>query len=387
MIISAIAESVGAAGGYRIEAELSYEDSDRPVKTLWFECDTDRLRPDPNAFLVALFPIAMKHREHRIFVDGETSPLLRSKLEDVLAWWSAWGVATPDHRLSIEGAIGEPAPNDAGFESCCFLSGGIDSLHTLYHNLDQFPAGSSHRITRGVLIRGSNQLAEDKIKAVEPMVTRAVDNIAAEADIRFTAIDTNLRSLEPDLAFWGSTLHGPILGAVAHATIMGSGVMRIASTFDAKTMMAPRGSHPLIDANMSTERVSLLHDSIAFTRLQKVQNLAKHPVALDNAQICGNWTPNYLNCGRCEKCVRTKLAYLIARHPVPESFKLREVEPKQIHPIRTRYQQEFYLEMAEPLREIGRHDLADAIYQRVKFWPAKQTARGLARRAKRMVRN
>jgi hypothetical protein len=381
MIVSQFASSPTASGGSRIEAKLAYEDSDRPSKTLCFECESDPLRLDPNTFLVALYPIAMKHGERRLFVEAETSPLLRTNLEDVMAWWRAWGVAPPSQRLVLEGPVREPQAGTNKFESCSFLSGGIDSLHTLYRNLDNFPVGSSHRITRGILIQGSNQLPQAQIDAVASLVAHAVSNITQETGLRFTKIGTNLRSLEPDLSFWGTALHGPILGAVAHAALGSRGVVRIASTFDAKTMMAPRGSHPLLDAHMSTERVSLLHDSVAHTRLQKVIGLAKHPVALDNAQICGNWTAGYLNCGRCEKCVRTKLAYLIAGHNIPETFKVREVEPNQIHVIRTRYQEQFYLEMAQPLADIGRRDLADAIRKRVSNWPAKLRIRSFAGKA------
>ena len=56
----------------------------------------------------------------------------------------------------------------------------------------------------------------------------------------------------------------------------------------------------------------LIHDGARHARFQKVRELASWPTALAALRVCPGNPGNELNCGVCEKCLRTRLELLAA---------------------------------------------------------------------------
>jgi hypothetical protein len=69
----------------------------------------------------------------------------------------------------------------------------------------------------------------------------------------------------------------------------------------------PAGNHPLLDPCWSSEALEFVHDGLEATRIEKVRLIAQDERALGWLRVCVRPTEDSLNCGRCEKCLRTMI--------------------------------------------------------------------------------
>ena len=68
-----------------------------------------------------------------------------------------------------------------------------------------------------------------------------------------------------------------------------------------------------------------MHHDMVFKRMEKLEALFSWPEALENLKVC--WEGQYkydtlpdTNCCKCDKCVRTMLAFEALGHEIPVSF-------------------------------------------------------------------
>jgi hypothetical protein len=194
----------------------------------------------------------------------------------------------------------------------------------------------------------------------------AVAEMAAESGVSLLPVSTNVRMLDEDWVFWRDEFQGAALAAVGHAFAGRLTTLSIAATYDAANM-GPWGSHPVIDPNFSTHTMRVHHDGVALSRLDKVRLLLDWPTALRRLRVCNRtefYKPGMLNCGQCEKCVRTMLE-LIACGALgtSEAFPAKDVseETASLLHIHDGYVASCYKELIEPLSQRGRSDLARGI--------------------------
>jgi hypothetical protein len=100
----------------------------------------------------------------------------------------------------------------------------------------------------------------------------------------------------------------------------GYAVGLIASTEPYHSLVLPYGSNPVTDWLMSSYAFQIVHDGAAFTRSEKVRELANWPEALRYLQVCWQGDQKDRNCGRCEKCIRTILNFRAVGLGLPECF-------------------------------------------------------------------
>jgi hypothetical protein len=72
--------------------------------------------------------------------------------------------------------------------------------------------------------------------------------------------------------------------------------------------IVPWSSHPLLDPLWGTEGLEFVHDGLEARRPEKVRLLAEHDWVLQSLRVCSRSPQNALNCGLCEKCIRTMLS-------------------------------------------------------------------------------
>jgi hypothetical protein len=205
--------------------------------------------------------------------------------------------------------------------------------------------------------------------------------VAQAADITMIPVYTNERYLDADWNFWGNVFEGAVFAAVGHALSRRLTVVSLASSYDTPNLH-PHASHPLLDPNYSSYELRIRHDGIAFSRAEKTRLLAAWDVALKHLRVC-NKTAFYqsgkLNCGRCEKCLRTMitlytLGVLEQASAFPPTDLSAEFVSNAVKINHTTFP--FYGELIAPLREKGRHDLARCIehklaaYHRSNWRPA-----------------
>jgi hypothetical protein len=80
------------------------------------------------------------------------------------------------------------------------------------------------------------------------------------------------------------------------------------------------GSTPATDYLLSGSDFQIVHEGAGYSRTQKVAALARNPIARRSLKVCWEGAEADVNCGVCEKCVRTRLNFLAAGYGAAECF-------------------------------------------------------------------
>jgi hypothetical protein len=144
------------------------------------------------------------------------------------------------------------------------------------------------------------------------MARQHLEPVVAETGVRLIICRTNLRHLPSKPDFWTYRHNGAALAAVGHAAILGSAFFFIGASHHVAHHRVPMGSHSAVDGLFSSQRITVVHDGARFSRLDKVRDLATWPTALAALRVCPARPMDSANCGRCEKCLRTRLELLAA---------------------------------------------------------------------------
>jgi hypothetical protein len=362
-----------SGGRARVVATVRWEDCDRPTQEVYFETDSafsDGLSCGPHAFLVGGILPAMRHGEERIVVEGEICPELRSGLITVMNWMKVW-YYTPDKKLvRIEAKTKSGKPKRTQERAGCFFSGGIDSLGTLRNNRLLYPPDHPLSIRDGVFIYGQNWESDDQPETFERAV-KELSEVTRDAGITLIPVYTNVRYLDEESEFFQLQFHGAVLAAVAHALAERFSAMLISSSSHIPDLFLrkrknflPWGSHPVIDPCYSCTDMRIRHEDTALSRFDKVRLISRWDAGLQNIKVC---PPNYPgdNCGVCEKCIRTELGLLASGVlDKTRAFPLNDICADLISNLHLNEDKmQFYLELLQPLSDIGRHDLVRAIEQ------------------------
>jgi len=301
-------------------ATVEWEDRAYPEQVLSFEVEDSEGSdasafdaPCEDAFLAGCFPIAALHGEARVRVEGHPCPMLIEGLRTAHAWWASWGGMPPQapviESLSGERAVDLTTPRRA--VAC--LSGGVDGLHMLLHNRQLYRPSDPAYIREALFVHGFDigKRARRPENEHYKIALALLEPVAAETGLRLIRCRTNLRHLPSKPGFWANRHNGAALAAVGHAATLGPAFLFIGGTYPVSDPV-PVGSHPAVDGLFSSQRVTVIHDGSRFSRLEKVRELAQWPTALAALRVCPDNIGDRPNCGRCEKCLRTRLELLAA---------------------------------------------------------------------------
>ncbi|MDR7443541.1 MAG: hypothetical protein QN208_02900, partial [Armatimonadota bacterium] len=132
------------------------------------------------------------------------------------------------------------------------------------------------------------------------------------------ALDAEFSQALLGRSWWAGIQHGlALLGLLAPlSAVRRWGRLLIAATHH-QSVPRPHGSHPELDSRVRWAEVNVVHDSNDLSRYEKIQKVLKpyfDPKPGKPAlRVCLAEDPGpFLNCGRCEKCVRTIVALLLA---------------------------------------------------------------------------
>jgi hypothetical protein len=353
----------------RVSARIEWEDSPRPPLALFWETDGAfgaDMEPEPNAFLAACFLPAMRHGERRIAVDATLCPALSDGLATAARLLASWTrVPRPTPRIEPGRGFRSPRPRRPP-RSAAFLTGGIDSLHLFVRNRADYPPGHPARFRDAVAVFGL--YSPDQVSPAEPFagfggVRQALAAIAADAGVALVPIATNVTALEPDYGFLADEFLAAALVSAAHLFTARWSDVSLASGRDT-SILALRGSHPLLDPCFSSGALDVLHVGIGFRRQEKLAEVVRWDAGVRDLFVCMNQPPGpHLNCGRCEKCLRTMTALeTFGRLPDALQFPQRTISAKEIRAAGIHHHVvPYWMDFVLPLRARGRDDLAEAI--------------------------
>ncbi len=105
--------------------------------------------------------------------------------------------------------------------------------------------------------------------------------------------------------------HGGVLAAVGHLLSDSFGHLVISSSIS-KDRDKPWGSHWRIDENWSSSNLRITHFGAEHQRNEKLIMIANEPLVRSNLRVCWENRSSSGNCSICEKCIRTRVALMMA---------------------------------------------------------------------------
>ena len=375
----------------RVAATVIWENCDRPSQEIYFETKAEfaaGLSCEPNAFLVACTMPAFCAGEERISIDADICPELSEGIETAMGLVALWYKHKRQPlrlEFNIKAALPEPDNvNRAGF----FFSGGIDSLSVLRANRLNFAVEHPRAIRDGLIIHGIEEhTVEDPKQQLEDFQRHlnSLSEIADDAGINLIPVYTNVRSLNDSVKFWQYYFCSAALASVAHAFSHCLTEITIASSEQLQDV-DPYGSHPMLDPNYSSSNLRVRHGSILMSRLEKTKLVADWDVALNQMKPCTRNLHGQLNCGRCEKCIRT-MTTLIALGKLEKSTAFAKNDVNEELLISGAYVDNpgaaaDYLALVDLLQTRGRNDLVCGI-ERIIARYREQDLKGIVKRIER----
>jgi hypothetical protein len=270
----------------RIRVRLDLDGAQREVSYRF-----DRLEPHERyePFAVAMTPIAMR-RDVPLSVPAPISPRLRRGVSNAQRILHAWNREL--HPVEIQALGEEEVASDAGGVAC-FFSGGVDSFYSALENRD--------RLDALIYVHGFDVALADSAR--RDHVARTLRSAAEELGLPLIEVECDLRLVSNRYADWGTQAHGAALASVALLTSKHFREVLIPASHSYRDLL-PWGSHPLLDHLWSTEAVRLVHDG-PVTRPEKLRVVGNSKTAMRHLRVCFGQGISGLNCGRCEKCLRT----------------------------------------------------------------------------------
>ncbi len=358
----------------RVAADVVWEELERPEQTLYFEAPAPfagDLDPSPDAFVLASLPFAVWNGERRIRIEGSICTRLRDGLQAAARIYTRWYDRCGPLSIEPEGGFVPTRPRSEP-RTACFLSGGVDGLAALRANRLDYPRDHPDSIHDCLLLFGANNYEFDaagpvaeRLAAFEKLEQRLA-GLAESEDFELIPIHTNARLLCPSYQCWTSIGFGAANTAVAHAFSRRFAKVIFAS--DGGGVDPPPGaSHPLLDQHYSSAALHVHHEHAVMSRPEKLRLLAEWKPAMQIMQPCHYVKvprDGLINCGRCEKCIRTMLILLaLGKLAEASAFADDDVTPEMVEaiPIRTPLKAQLLEQGVAPLERIGREDLVEAI--------------------------
>jgi hypothetical protein len=302
------------AGGARVAARVEWEDSARPPLDLFFETESpcaDDLAPSPEAVLAACFLPAFRHGERRIVLEGPVCPRLAESARTAAKILDSWHQRRR-RAPTIEPERGFLAPRPRSpRRTALFLTGGVDSTHMLRRNRVEFPADHADSFRDALAVFGI--YAPGQIDPLRPFAAYArilevLREIASAAGCAFVPVVTNATALDPEVEFIARESLSSALLSAAHLFSSRWSDISLASGRDV-SILAPLGSHPLLDSRFASSALEVRHVGITWSRRERLEQLCAVDGGTSRLVVCmAGPAPPLVNCGKCEKCLRTMTA-------------------------------------------------------------------------------
>jgi hypothetical protein len=177
-----------------------------------------------------------------------------------------------------------------------FYTGGIDSAYAL-----QQLSARHTGLRYAVFVEGFDIPLADTMR-----LERAREWLRATTDacgVELIVVRTNLRQHPVFGRVSWEVTHVSALAAVAHALGGSVHTMFVA----ASDVRPPWGSTPDLDAAWSSAPVAISNFGSELSRLDRVAAIARWPPLRARLRVCWENNSGDLNCGYCEKCLRTRM--------------------------------------------------------------------------------
>jgi hypothetical protein len=265
-----------------------------------------------------LLPCMYEHEDLKI--EAPVSKVLLNNIYNIQNIMSGWYPDLSKIRILCDSFTKFGLEDDNKGVSTCFFSGGVDSSYTLLKH--------KNTITHLILIHGFDIKLSNKELWSEAL--NSTQKISREFGKSIITAKTNIRTLaDKRRANWGKKYNGDFWGKILFGSLLASVGLCLQSNLDSILIasggrtgkdLRPWGSHPDLDSLWSTERLKFRHDAL-MPRTSKIEYISDYPVILNNLRVCYQNKRGKINCGACEKCIRTIISLkLCGETPSPDVF-------------------------------------------------------------------
>jgi hypothetical protein len=240
-----------------------------------------------------------------LHINGAVSRVLLRNLEEFQEAWALWRPSYNPISVTAASEFDDtPLPNRNGVFA---FSGGVDSTFALLRHLDRSAGRRSCDPIAAVLVQGFDvPLDQPKtFRTVEASARAMLDSMG----VPLVTVRTNWRSTI--CADWEAEF-GAGLAACLHQFAGLASIGVVGSDEDYAHLVFPWGSNPATNPFLSSGSLAIRTEGGGITRTGRVQAIAKHPEIARRLHVCWEGQKTGHNCGRCEKCVRTKLNFMAA---------------------------------------------------------------------------
>lgn len=301
-------------------------------KWMWFSTDEENGKffcPEvADAFLLPMILRAVKTHQN-IIVESSMSEKLFYNLNDSVlyavtkAYEAKYGNKT-DNIVRVEcDNLVSPNFNPNAVGTGCSL--GVDSFAVLKHHLFSDDCPLSYKVTHLTLFNAGafgSRDAEGARRSFEREIEQ-IKVFAKRINVSFVWVDSNVRSFFPELSFdWCHTFlnMGIVLSMqkLWKKYLYASGFSVDYFSFD---IADSAHYEPFLLPHLSTESAELISASMNMNRSAKVDYISTDKIVQEKLNVClkeqiinnpnipesEKYRGQYLNCGRCKKCLRTLL--------------------------------------------------------------------------------
>jgi hypothetical protein len=321
-----------------------------------FQADTPVL-PAPEATLAATLLPAMSRGGDLTLEAPISARLLRTQRE-FQAIQQLWSSRWPNEyhplreiEVSAPSRVAE-GPEEPG-RVATFFSGGVDSWATILANPE---------VTDLIFVRGLDLVPNwPQHGALADEVEKRLRAAAAELGLPLHVIATDVRTFSDPLLRWEAFCPS-VQAAVAHFFAPLFERVLIASDSD-YGRQAQVGASWQIDHLWSSEGLTVEDWGGRFGRVERMRQIADHPLVQETLRVCWMNPDGAYNCGRCGKC----LATMIGLEAVGARGKIRtfpaelDLEPLRDYRILTPLQLALWEDVLAAVEGAGRADLIEGL--------------------------
>ena len=281
-------------------------------------------------------------------------PMDEGTISSALRFTRTWELWNPRRfrfvRITSEGT--SPAPKPDRRTDLVMFSGGLDSTDMLLR--------IGRRSNPGLAL--TVQGFDEELCATSGFKARLAKTRPLLADLNYNqaVARTNAASVAHDYHSWGLRLMG--IGALL-SSFFKEGVFAADRTIEQDIAVGRWGNNHIANGFLRSSDFALtpLYDSIS--RSEKAANVAANPIALNGLTFCNNLLAKprreaALNCGVCEKCIRTKAMFAVETGAIPNIFV--DMNPPKLDRLtlnetesNERVEAAYFIDLYQRARELG----------------------------------
>lgn len=183
------------------------------------------------------------------------------------------------------------------------FSGGLDAAYTAYKYRNRQQNGREYIYNSCLMIHGADIPLANEQQYKDAYC--AAKNMTDDLKLKLISVSTNYRDYEGNWSYeFGAVISG-ILSFFSKRFAFGAATDSSVDNFS-----CPWGMNLISDRFLSSDEFEFISDGMEHNRIERIEMIKSWQACTDNLRVCWKNKDKSKNCGKCEKCIRTKLEYL-----------------------------------------------------------------------------